>query len=145
MSAGFIATAIVLIIGYVIVSRILGLAFRLVVPLVLLVILGGAGVFSNLMPERSPTDPYAPYGQVQHRPRGDIGDLRLRDIADMAVDAVRSVLRGSLALLNSIAEPEPRPEPRWPDEPQHTRRGEPYEAPSEFGQDPRRDSPRRGW
>ena len=83
MSTGIIATAIVLIIGYVIVSRIVGLAFRLVIPLVLLVILGGAGVFSDLMPERSPTDPYAPYGQVQHRP-ADISDLRLRDITDMA-------------------------------------------------------------
>ena len=38
MSTGIIATAIVLIIGYVIVSRIIGLAFRLVVPLVLLVV-----------------------------------------------------------------------------------------------------------
>ena len=44
MSTGIIATAIVLIIGYVIVSRLVGLAFRLVVPLVLLVILGGAGI-----------------------------------------------------------------------------------------------------
>ncbi len=110
MSTGIIATAIVLIISYVIVSRIVGLAFRLVIPLVLLVILGGAGVFSGLMPERSPADPYAPYGQAQHRP-ADISDLRLRDITDMAVDAVRSVLRGSLALLNGISEPEPRREP----------------------------------
>ncbi|MDG2571223.1 hypothetical protein P7L87_27085, partial [Vibrio parahaemolyticus] len=64
MSTGFTATAIVLIIGYVIVSRIIGLAFRLVVPLVLLVILGGAGVFSNLIPERAPD---VSGGQVQHR------------------------------------------------------------------------------
>jgi hypothetical protein len=145
LSIGIIATAIVLIIGYVIVSRIVGLAFRLVVPLVLLVILGGAGVFSGLMPERSPADQYVPDGQAQHRPSGDISDLRLRDIADMAVDAVRSVLQGSLTLLNSIAEPEPRREPRWPDEPQHTRRGEPYEAPPEFGQDPRQDRMRHEW
>lgn len=41
MSTGIIATAIILIIGYLIVSKIVGLAFRLVVPLVLLVVLGG--------------------------------------------------------------------------------------------------------
>lgn len=145
LSTSIIATAIVLIIGYVIVSRIVGLALRLVIPLVLLVILGGAGVFSHLTLERSPADQYAPYGQAQHRSSGDIGDLRLRDLPDMAVDAVRSVLRGSLALLNSITEPEPRREPRWPDEPQHTRRGDPYEAPPEFGQDPRENGARRGW
>jgi hypothetical protein len=145
LSTGIIATAIVLIIGYVIVSRIVGLAFRLVVPLVLLVILGGAGVFSGLMPERSPADTYAQYGQVQYRPGGDVGDLRLHDIADMTIDAVRSVLRGSLALLNSIAEPEPRREPRWLDEPQHNRHGEPNEAPPEFGQDPRQDRMRHEW
>jgi len=145
LSTSIIATAIVLIIGYVIVSRIVGLAFRLVVPLVLLVILGGAGVFSSLTPERSPADQYAPYGEAQHRSSGDIGDLCLRDIADMAVDAGRSVLRGSLALLNSIAEPEPRREPRWPDEPQHTRHGDPYEAPPELGQDQRENGARRGW
>jgi hypothetical protein len=28
------------------------------------------------------------------------------------------VLQGSLALLNGVSEPEPRREPRWPDEPQ---------------------------
>src|SRR3712207_3674364 len=95
LSTGIVVTAIVLIIGYIIVSRIVGLAFRLVVPLVLLVLLGGAGVVSGLMPERA-ADPYAPYGEAQHRLGADIGDLRLRDIADMAVDAVRSVLRGSL-------------------------------------------------
>jgi hypothetical protein len=144
LSTGIIATAIVLIIGYVIVSRIVGLAFRLVIPLVLLVILGGAGVFSDLMPERSPADPYAPYGQVQHRP-ADISDLRLRDVPDMAVDAVRSVLRGSLALLNGISEPEPRREPHWPDEPHHARRGEPYGAPPDHTDDPRQGEPRRGW
>jgi len=142
LSTGIIATAIVLIIGYVIMSRIVGLAFRLVVPLVLLVVLGGAGVFSGLTPERSPADQYASYGQAQHHPSGDIGDLRLRDIADMAAHAVRSVLRGSLAVLTSIAEPERRREPRWPDEPQHTRH---YEALPEFDQDPRENGARRGW
>jgi hypothetical protein len=145
LSTGIIATAIILIIGYVIVSRIVGMAFRLVVPLVLLVVLGGAGMFSGLTPERSSADQYVPYGQAQHRPSGDIGDLRLRDIANRAVDAVRSVLRGSLALLNSIAEPEPRREPRWSDAPQHTRQSDPYEATPEFGQDPRENGTRRGW
>ncbi|WP_262267589.1 MULTISPECIES: hypothetical protein [Microvirga] len=145
MSTGIVATAIVLIIGYVIVSRIVGLAFRLVVPLVLIVLLGGAGVFSSLMPGHSAADPYAPYGEAQHRSAADIGDLRLRDIADMAVDAVRSVLRGSLALLNGISESERGQEPRWPDEPEHTRRGEPYGPRSGFADDPRRDEPRPRW
>jgi hypothetical protein len=145
LSTGIIATAIILIIGYVIVSRIVGLAFRLVVLLVLLVVLGGAGVFSGLTPERSPADQYAPYGQAQHRPSGDVGDLRLRDIADMAADAVRSVLRGGLALLNGLSKPEPRRDPHWPDEPQHSRRSEPYGAPSDFTDDLRHGEPRRGW
>ena len=145
MSTGIVATAIVLIIGYVIVSRIVGLAFRFVVPLVLLVLLGGAGVISGLMPERSATDPHAPYGEAQHRSAADIGDLRLRDIADMAVDAVRSVLRGSLALLNGISEPERGQEPRWPDGPEHIRRGEPYGPQPGFTDDPRRDEPRPRW
>jgi hypothetical protein len=112
LSIGIIATAIVLIIGYVIVSRLVGLAFRLMIPLVLLIILGGAGVFSGLMPERPPADSYAPYGQAQHRSEADIGDLRLRDVADIAVDTIRSVLQGSLALLNGVSEPEPRRERR---------------------------------
>ncbi|MBD2750271.1 hypothetical protein IC232_26780 [Microvirga sp. BT688] len=137
MSTGIIATAIILIIGYVIVSRIVGLAFRLVVPLVLLVVLGGASAFSGLMPERSPADQYAPYGQAQHRPIGDIGDLRLRDIANMAADAFRSVLQGGLALLNGLSEPEPRRDPHWPDEPYHSRRGEPYGVPPDSTDDPR--------
>ena len=142
MSIGIIATAIVLIIGYVIVSRLVGLAFRLVVPLVLLIILGGAGVFSGLMPERPPADSY---GQVQHRSETDIGDLRLRDIAEMAVDTIRSVLQGSLALLNGVSEPEPRREPRWPDEPQRMRRDEPYEGSPGVADDPQQGDPRRGW
>ena len=102
-------------------------------------------MFSGLTPERSPTDQYTPYGQAQHHPSGGIGDLRLRDIADMAVDAVRSLLRGSLALLNSIPEPEPTRDSRRPDEPQHNRQVEPYEAPPEFGQDPHENGMRRGW
>jgi hypothetical protein len=145
LSSGVIATAIVLIIGYVIVSRIMSLAFRLVIPLVLLVILGGAGAFSGLISDRSPTDQYTPYRQAQHRPSGDVGDLRLRDIADMAADAVRSMLRGGLALLNGLSEPEPRRDPHWPDKPHHSRRGEPYGAPPAFSDDPRQGEPRRGW
>jgi hypothetical protein len=145
LSTGIIATAIVLIIGYVIVSRIVGWTFRLVIPLVLLVILGGAGVFSGLMTERSPADQYAPYGQAEHRPSGEIGDLRLRDIADMAADAVRSVLQAGLALLNGVPESQPRREPHWPDEPHHPRRGEPYGAPHDFTDDLRHGEPRRGW
>src|SRR5690349_12788114 len=54
VSTGIITTAIVLIVGYVIISRVIGLAFRFVVPLVLVAILAGAGVFSNLMPDRGP-------------------------------------------------------------------------------------------
>ena len=145
MSTGIVAAAIVLIIGYVIVSRIVGLAFRLVVPLVLVVLLGGAGVVSGLMPERSTADPYAPYAEAQHRPSADIGDLRLRDIADMAVDAVRSVLRGSLALLNGLSDPEPGREPRWPEEPEPTRHRGPYGPQPGFTDDPRRDEPRPRW
>ncbi|MBA1156004.1 hypothetical protein [Microvirga mediterraneensis] len=145
MSTGFIATAIVLIIGYVIVSRIIGLAFRLVVPLVLLVILGGAGVFSNLIPERAPD---VSGGQVQQRSASDIGDLRLRDIADVAVDAVRSVLQGGLALLNGIrgdTESELRREPRWPDEQRRIRQYEPYQDQSDFADEPRPVDPPHRW
>ena len=145
LSAGIITTVIVLIIGYVIVSRIVGLAVRLVAPLVLLVILGGAGLFSGLIPDRSPATPYAPYEQAQHRPDADLSDMRLRDIADLALDAVRSVLQSGLALLNGLSEPEPRREPHWPDEPQRTHRGEPYEGPPDFADHPRYGEPRRGW
>jgi hypothetical protein len=139
LSTGVIATAIVLIIGCVIVSRILGWAFRLVIPLVLLVILGGASVFSGVMPERAPAEQYAPYAQAQHRPSGEIGELRLRDIADMAADAVRSVLQAGLAFLNGVSEPEPRCEPHY------ARRGEPYGAPPDFTDAPRHGEPRHGW
>jgi hypothetical protein len=144
LSTGIVATAIVLIIGYVIVSRIVGLAFRLVIALVLLLILGGAGIFSGLMPERSPPDQYTPYGQAQHRPRSDIGDLRLRDVADMAVDAARSLLQGNLSLLNGVSEPEPKREPRWSDAPHHSHRDEPYGALPEFDHDPHENGARRG-
>ncbi len=145
MSIGIVTTAIVLIIGYVIVSRIVGLAFRLMVPLVLVVLLGGAGVVSGLMPERSAADPHAPYGEAQHRPAADIGDVRLRDIADMAVGAVRSFLRGSLALVNGLSDPGLGREPRWPEEPEPTRHRGPYGPQPGFTDDPRRDEPRSRW
>jgi hypothetical protein len=77
--------------------------------------------------------------------RLSIGELRLRDIADMAADAVRSVLRGSLALLNGASVPEPRHEPHWADEPRRSHRSERYETTPEFGQDPRENGVRRGW
>jgi hypothetical protein len=51
LSTGIIATAVVLIITYIIRPKIVGFALRLVVPLVLLMLLGGAGVFSGLMQE----------------------------------------------------------------------------------------------
>lgn len=113
------------------------------VPLVLLITLGGAGVFSSLMPERRPADPYASYGQAQHRTDANIGDLRLRDIADIAVDTIPSMLQGSLALLNGVSEP--GREPRWPDEPQRTRPDELYESSPNFADDPRQGEPRRAW
>ncbi|WP_114945140.1 hypothetical protein [Microvirga calopogonii] len=145
MSTGIIATAIVLIIGYVVVTRVIGLAFRLVVPLALLAIVGGAGVFSSLIPERAPD---VSYGQAQQRVGSGIGDLRLRDIADVAIDAIRSALQGSLALLNGVrgdSEPELRREPRWTDEQQRIRRYEPHEDRSEFADDMRQDEPRHRW
>jgi len=43
------------------------LAFRLV-PLVLLVVLGGASAFSGLMPEPSPADQYAPMDRLSIAP-----------------------------------------------------------------------------
>lgn len=145
MSTGFITTAIVLIIGYVIVTRVIGLAFRLAVPVVLIIVLGGAGVLSGLMPDhapgRYPADRPTHYEEAQHRLGGDIGDLRLRDIADMAVDAARLVLKGSLALLNSLSERESAPEPRWADQ----RRGEAYETLPYSEDDLRQRETRQNW
>jgi hypothetical protein len=122
-----------------------GLAFRLVVPLVLIVVHGGAGVFSGLMPDRFSADEYSPSERPQHRSSGDIGDLRLRDLGDLAVSAVRSVLQGGLALLNGVAEPEPRRQEHWLDEPRRTHHGEPYEASPEFGDDRAQRDTRHGW
>jgi hypothetical protein len=90
------------VVGYMIVSKIVGLAFRLVVPLVLIALLGGAGAITSLLPDSGPADRYGQRPSVSDG--GGIGDLRLRDVADMAVDAARAVLQGGLALLGG-AEP----------------------------------------
>jgi hypothetical protein len=113
LGTGIIITAILLIVGYVIISRIIGLAFRLVVPLVLIVILAGAGIFSGLMPDHAPDH----YTADQDRPDGPdrrfpddgrhLGDMRLRDIGDTVTHAVRSALRGTLAFLDGLAGREP--------------------------------------
>ncbi|MDG2571202.1 hypothetical protein P7L87_26975 [Vibrio parahaemolyticus] len=89
-------------IGYMIVSRIIGMAFRLVVPLVLIALLGGAGAITSLLPDSGPVDRYGQRPSVSDG--GGIGDLRLRDVADIAVDAARAMLQGGLALLGG-AEP----------------------------------------
>ncbi len=147
MSAGFISTAISLVVGYVILSRVIGLAFRLVIPVVLILVMGGAGALSGLLPdrapERHPADHSIPYTRAQERP-SDIGDLRLRDLADMVVGAARSVLQGMLALLDGTAGHGVKPEPRWVD-PRQPRHGEVYEAPSDFDDAPHHGGGRRGW
>ena len=147
LSAGFITTAIILVIGYVILSKVIGLAFRLVVPVVLILVLGGAGALSSLLPDGAPAryavDQSMPYAQAQERP-GDLGDLRLRDLADMAAGAARSVLQGMLALLDGTVEHGARPEPRWVDQRQ-PRHGEVYETPSDFDDAPHHGGGRRGW
>jgi hypothetical protein len=147
LSAGFITTAIILVVGYVILSKVIGLAFRLVIPVVMILVLGGAGALSGLLPDRAPerypADQSMPYTRAQERP-GDIGDLRLRDLADMAVGAARSVLQGMLALLDGTAGHGAKPEPRWVDQRQ-PRHGEVYEAPSDFDEVPHHGGGRRGW
>lgn len=147
MSAGFITTAIILVVGYVIFSKVIGLAFRLVIPVGLILVLGGAGALSGLLPDRAPERyPEAqsmPNSRAQEHP-GDIGDLRLRDLADMAVGAARSVLQGMLALLNGTAGHGAKPEPRWVDQRQ-PRHGEVYEAPSDFDNVPHHSGGQRGW
>jgi hypothetical protein len=122
LNTAIITTAILMIVGYAIITRIIGLAFRLVVPVVLILILAGAGVFSGLAPGRAhhdPADQSSPYGQDWRFP-GDgsrLGDMRLGDIPGLVVDAVRSALRQTLALLDRAADPErtePRPQdPEW--------------------------------
>lgn len=119
MGTGIITTALLIIVGYFVITKVIGLAVRLVVPVVLIAILGGAGLFADLLPRTGP-DSYAverdqPYGQDRRGPEGpgSIGDMRLRDIADTVVDATRSVLRHVVALLDHAAEPD-RPEPLRP-------------------------------
>ena len=113
MSSGIITTAILLIVGYIIITKVIGLAFRLVVPVVLIMILAGAGVFADLLPNKGSgpqsADHSRPYNQ-DRRASEDVsrlGDMSLRDIADTALDAARSILRSTLALLDRTADPEP--------------------------------------
>jgi hypothetical protein len=147
LSAGFITTAIILVVGYVILSKVIGFAFRLVIPVVLILVLGGAGALSGLLPDREPEryseDQSMPYTRAQDRP-GDIGDLRLRDLANMAVGAARSVLQGMLTLLDDTAGHEAKSEPRWVDQRQ-PRHGEVYEAPSDLDDIPHHEGGRRVW
>ena len=147
LSAGFISTAIILVVGYVILSKVIGLAFRLVIPVVLILILGGAGALSGLLPDRAPErysdNQSVPYNRAQEHP-GDIGDLRLRDLADMAVGAARSVLQGMLALLDGTAGHGAKPEPRWVDQRQ-PRHGGVHEDPPNFDDVPHHGGGRQGW
>ncbi len=147
LSASFITTAIILVVGYVLLSKVIGFAFRLVIPVVLILVLGGAGALSGLIPDRAPErypeDQSMPYTRAQEHP-SDIGDLRLRDLTDMAVGAARSVLQGMLSLLDGTAGHGAKPEPRWVD-PRQRRHGEVYEAPSDFDDVPHHGGGRRGW
>jgi hypothetical protein len=148
LSTGIITTAIVLIVGYVIISRIIGLAFRLIVPLVLIAIPAGTGLFSGFMPDRAPerypVDQGAPYGQARLPPEADsggVGDIRLREVADLAVDAVRLVLQRSLAFLNGVSNAESGMHSRPPADPRNTPRGQPHQVPFDFYDDsPPRDT-----
>lgn len=107
MGTGIVTTAILLIIGYVAVTRLIGLAFRLVVPVILLLVLAGAGLFSGLGPDWSPAESDRPYDHNRPLPEDGrrLGDVSLRDIAQGAMDAARSLLRGTLALLDRTADP----------------------------------------
>jgi hypothetical protein len=115
LGTGIITTGILLIVGYVVITRLIGLAFRLVVPVVLLLVLAGAGLFSGLLPDRGHADLNQPPGYDRRiaEDSSRLGDLRLRDIADSVVDMTRSILRGTLAFLDSTADPQP-PEPLHP-------------------------------
>ncbi len=147
MSTGFITTAIVLMVGYVILSKVIGLAFRLIIPVVLILVLGGAGTLPSLQPDHAPEhypeDQSMSYTRTQDR-SGGIGDLRLRDVADMAVDATRSGLQGVLAFLDGFTGHGATPEPRWVDQRQ-PRHSEDYEVPSDFDDAPHHREGRRGW
>lgn len=139
MSAGIVTTAILLIVGYVILSRLIGLAFRLVVPVVLLLVLAGAGVFSNLTPGQSPEDPYSySHNRTLQESESRLADLRLGDLAGIVVDTVRSALRGTLALLDNATEhglSQQHPPYRGPHREPHDRFGEAppaaYDEPSQ--------------
>lgn len=149
LGTGIITTVVLLVIGYTIVSRVLGFAFRLAVPLILIVFVAGTGVISDLIPEHAP-DPYVdardiPDGAVQHRARNDIGDLRLRDLADVAMQAARTVLQGALAMLNGISEPERDFKHYRSPEPRHSRPGDDQEPPLDEGRDWRRVDPPDRW
>jgi hypothetical protein len=113
LGSGIITTAILLIVGYIIITKVIGLAFRLIVPVVLLVLFAGAGIFTDLLPgndqNHHSADNYQPYDQDRRIPNSvnRLGDMSLRDIADAAVGAARSFLRNTLALLDRAADPEP--------------------------------------
>lgn len=150
MSTGIITTAVLLIVGYVILTKVIGLAFRLVVPAVLIMVLAGAGIFSGLMPDhaldRYPADRAKPYGQDLHvaEEASRLGDVRLRDIADTVIEAARSILQSTLALLDRAADPGPAEQSPSYSEPRHPQRdrfGEPphpsYDDPSSWAPSPR--------
>jgi len=125
---GIITAAILLVIGYVVITRAIGLAFRLVVPVVLIVILAGAGVFTDLLPSgRSSSDPAdhaQPYGRSGPMPEdgGRLGDIRLGDIADTVFAAAQSLLRSTLAFLDRAADPRASEQaPPYPDSRHRTR------------------------
>lgn len=149
MSTGIITTAILLIIGYVVVTKVIGLALRVAVPLILILALGSAGALSSLMPdrdlERHPVDTPLPYERTQHLHANDIGDLSLRDIVGMVVDGARPALQGALTLLDSLSEPEPGRSPSRDDRPARPEQEDTHPAPSYFDDDLRHGEARRGW
>ncbi|MXQ11485.1 hypothetical protein [Microvirga makkahensis] len=104
---GIITAAILLVIGYVVITKVVGLAFRLVVPVVLIAILAGAGIFTDLLPgDRSARYP-ADHDRPHRMPAdgGRWGDIRLGDIADAVIAAAQSFLHGTQSLLDRAAEP----------------------------------------
>jgi hypothetical protein len=147
VSTGIVTTALLLIVGYAVVSRLIGLAFRLVVPVVLLVVLAGAGAFSNLMPDRPPSDPYRPYDRVEgfEESGSRLGDLRLRDLPGIVVDTVRTAMRGTLAFLDGVADREPAEQRPWRPGPHRTSRDRFDEASPVPHDDPAWSEPPRPW
>ncbi len=143
---GIITAAILLVIGYVVLTKVIGLAFRLVVPVVLIAILAGAGVFTDLLPS-SRSGPY-PAGRDQpYRPHpvpedgNRLGDIRLGDIADAVVAAAQSLLRGTLAFLDRAADPRaseqsaPDPDSRHRPRFRHDEGMPAYDDPQSWGPD----------